>query len=305
MASLGLWWRAMRPFAFTASATPAILGAVMSIAVNPGLKFEWLNFLLTVLGSMLVHAGTNLVNDYNDFKKGVDRKDTFGSSGLLVGGILKPGQIAKEAVICFMLASLIGAYFIMTARNPLIFIIICVLSLISGIFYTAMPISLKYHALGDIQVFLFMGPVITAGAYYVQTQEFSWIPLIYGITIGFYVDAILHSNNLRDIEFDSRAGISTMAIKLGEKGAIGMYLFLIFGGYLSIIIFVMFAHLHQVALLTFLSLPMAIKLGRLAWNKRKVSKEQFAVIDVQSAQLHLTFGVLFILSFLIQKFFFS
>lgn len=305
MASLALWWRAMRPFAFTASATPAILGAVMAVAVNTNLQFGWLNFLLTVLGSMLVHAGTNLVNDYYDFKKGVDRNDTYGSSGLLVSRIMKPDQIRNEAIVCFFLASFIGAYFIITAKNPWIFIIICVFSLISGITYTAKPIALKYLALGDLQVFLFMGPVITAGAYYVQTQEFSWIPLIYGITIGFFVDAILHSNNLRDIEFDSRAGIATMAIKLGEKGAIGMYLFLIFGGYLSIIIFVLFAHLHPAGLLTFLSLPMAIKLGRLAWNKRKVSKEQFAVIDVQSAQLHLTFGVLFILSFLIQKFFFS
>jgi len=305
MSSIKLWWKAVRPFAFSASATPAALGAVMAAAVYPDLTIEWIDFFLVILGSMLVHAGTNLINDYYDFKCGVDREGTYGSSGLLVGKIMKPEQTLKGAVICFASATVFALYFILTAVNPWIFIIICSISLISGIMYTFAPVALKYHALGDIQVFLFMGIIITSGSFYVQTQEFSWIPVFFSIPVGLLVDAILHSNNYRDIGFDRNAGIATLAIKLGEKGSRALYYFLVLGAYITIVVLILFANLHPVALLTFLSLPIALKLASLAGKKGNVPIEKFATIDIQTAQLHMLFGVLFIISFVIQILFLS
>ncbi len=305
MTKAALWWRAARPFSFSASATPAILGGVMALALNPGIDFRWLDFFLAIIGSMLVHSGANILSDYYDFRAGVDREGTYGSSGVLVEGLMQPRQLVKGAIVCFLFGIGLALYFILTAANPMLFIVICALSLVSAIVYTAAPVALKYHGLGDLQVFLFFGIMITSGAYYVQTQVFSWTPVIFAIPIGLLVDAILHSNNLRDIENDSQAGIATLAIIIGERAAQIMYYLLVFGAYISIIILTVAAGLHPIAFLTFLSLPLALKLVTLAKNKRKVPEKEFAFIDVMTAQLHMSFGVLFIISFVIQKLLFS
>ena len=59
-----VWWMATRPFSFTASVTPVALGA--ALAAWDG-KFNLLIFGLVLVGSVAIHAGTNLINDYYDW----------------------------------------------------------------------------------------------------------------------------------------------------------------------------------------------------------------------------------------------
>ena len=75
-------------------------------------------------------------------------------------------------------------------------------SVAAGYFYTASPFSLAYRGLGEVVVFVFMGPVIVVGAYYVQTEAWAWEPFVASLPIGLLVAAILHANNVRDIEND-------------------------------------------------------------------------------------------------------
>ena len=75
---VALWFRAVRPFAYSASIIPVALGGLWAFGEGP---INWINFVLAIIAGVLFHTGTNLVNDYYDFKKGVDREGTFGSSG--------------------------------------------------------------------------------------------------------------------------------------------------------------------------------------------------------------------------------
>ncbi len=304
MSSVKLWWRAVRPFAFTASVVPVLLGSSIAAALNVDLVFNWGYFVLAILGAMLVHSGTNLINDYYDYKSGVDRKGTYGSSGLLVSKMMAPAQTFKGAIVTFSLAVIVALYFVAILDNKAFFIGLCAFGLFSGIFYTATPLSLKFRALGDIQVFVSMGILMTVGAYFIQTQEFSWMPVLYAIPISLLVDAILHGNNLRDIADDREAGISTIAIILGEKGASLLYYFLILGAYAAIILLMVIDDLHPIALITFLSFPIAIKLVKMVKNKASVPKEVFAMIDAGTAQLHMAVGCLMSISFILQRAFF-
>ncbi|MGE5576348.1 MAG: hypothetical protein ACM3TT_04010, partial [Syntrophothermus sp.] len=68
-AFFALWSRAVRPFSFTASLTPVALGTALAVGQH---TFHPLLFLLTALGAVSLHAGTNLINDCVDFLKGVD-----------------------------------------------------------------------------------------------------------------------------------------------------------------------------------------------------------------------------------------
>ncbi|MFH1480834.1 MAG: 1,4-dihydroxy-2-naphthoate octaprenyltransferase [Pseudomonadota bacterium] len=296
MSKISLWWRAVRPFAFTVSLIPPILGTIIALIENPGLRLNWLHLFLTLIGCMAAHAGANLLSDYYDFKSQVDRKGTFGSSGLLVEKIMQPGQIFKGAWIGILLALAIGIYMILVTPNGLFLLWLILIGGILGVFYTASPIAFKYHAMGDMAVFISFGPAMVLGAYYVQAHHFSWGPILYALPVALLVDAILHSNNLRDIHNDRVVNIKTLPILIGERGAEIMYYGLIFGAYILTVILIVWAGLSLLSLITFLSLPLAVKLVKMVRDKEKIPVKAFAMIDAATAQFHLTFGILMILS---------
>src|SRR5205807_920261 len=73
-------------------------------------------------------------------------------------------------------------------------------------FYSGRPIAYKYHALGDLAIFLLFGPLMALGAYYVQARVVELVPMLYALPVGCLVTAILHVNNIRDSPFDGRGG---------------------------------------------------------------------------------------------------
>ena len=300
MASVKQWWRAVRPWAFTVSVIPPILGGIIAAIENPGMQFNWLHFLLTLVGCMSAHAGANMLSDYYDFKVRVDREGTFGGSGVLVDKIFQPREIFLASMLAYLLAGGIGLYIILATPNGLFLLWLILIGGILGIFYTAKPFAFKYHALGDIGVFVSFGSAMTLGSYYVQAQHFSWAPVLYALPVAMLVDAILHSNNLRDIQNDSAVGITTVAIALGEKGAKNMYYTLVLGAYATTVILVALANLPLLSLITLLSLPLALKLVKLVREKEQIPEKQFIMIDAATAQLHSAFSMLLIVSLLIQ-----
>lgn len=302
MSDIKTWWQALRPFAFTASITPVILGSAVAAAYYPVHRFDWLNFIIAIAGAMLVHTGTNLFNDYYDYKSGVDREGTHGGSGVLVEGKLNPSQMFRTGIIAFGLAILTAVIIAVRLDSPLFFLGLCVFGLLSGVFYTATPISLKYLALGDIQVFISMGVLMTVGSFYIQVEKINWLPVVYSIPISLLVTAILHGNNIRDRANDHNAGISTLAISAGERGAVALYVGLVAGAYLWIPGLVLFYGTHPSALITFISAPLAVKVLGIMIRHRSTSSQEFIMIDARTAQLHTAFGILMSASLIIQRF---
>ncbi len=300
MSQIALWWRAVRPFAFTVSLIPPILGGLMALVENPGLKFSLLHSILAGIGCMTAHAGANLLSDYYDFKTRVDRDGTFGSSGLLVGGIMSPEQILRGGWIALVLAGVIGAYLVLATPGGTFLIWLILIGGLLGVFYTAKPFEFKYHALGDLAVFISFGPAMVLGAYFVQAHHFSWKPVLYSIPIGLLVDAVLHSNNLRDIVNDGAVKIKTVPILIGEKWAKIMYQALVFGAYLITLLLVLASGLTAFALLVFVSLPLAIRVVNMVRHKERLPPERFAMVDAATAQVHLAFGVLMVIGLVIR-----
>lgn len=299
MEKIKIYWQAARPFSFTVSIVPPILAAVIAIHENPLMHIKWLYLILTILGCWLAHAGANIFSDYFDFKNRVDRTGTYGSSGVLVGGLLTPKENFLAALVSFIIASAIGAFFVITLPHGRDLIWLIALGVFLGFFYTANPFILKYRALGDIAVFLAFGPAMCLGAFFVQTGYFAWAPALYAIPVALLVDAVLHSNNLRDIKNDSVVDIRTVPIVIGEENAKRMYYALLIGAYVMIPILIIFANLTWISLLTFASLPLAIKLIKAVKNKSGTPEAEFATIDARTAQFHSAFSALFIISILI------
>lgn len=296
---LVLWWQAVRPFSFTVSFIPPMLGAVIALTDNPGLEMNFLHFVLTGIGCMTAHAGANLLSDFYDYKARVDRDGTFGSSGILVAGVMSPKQIFTGSWIAFILAGSIGAYLVTVTPGGRFLVWLILMGGVLGVFYTAGPVEFKYRALGDIAVFISFGPAMVLGAYYVQAHRFSWVPILYSIPIGLLVDVVLHSNNLRDIANDKAVNIKTVPILIGETRAKHMYYGLVFGAYAGIIVLILFAGLTVFSMIAFLSFPLALRTAKMVRRKNALPEAQFAMIDAATAQIHLAFGLLVIISLLV------
>ncbi|HOY43569.1 MAG TPA: prenyltransferase [bacterium] len=294
MATLKAYFLATRPWSYTVSVLPPVFGLLIAIIDVAGLQVDWVKFVLTLLGCNLAHSGSNTLSDYFDFKTRVDREGTYGSSGMLVAKVMTPPEMLRWALILYAAAGAIGLYLILTSGNPGLLIALVAAGFILGFFYTMAPFNFKYHALGDVGVFLAFGLLIPLGSYAVQTGLFSWKPLLWCIPAALLVDAILHSNNLRDIPFDSAVHIKTVPILIGERRAQTMYYVLVLGAYALIPLLVISTGLTWLSLLVFLSLPVALQNIRTVRRKQEMAIEQFAGIDAATAKLHLLFGLLFI-----------
>lgn len=115
---------------------------------------------------------------------------------------------------------------------------------------------------GEIAVFIAMGPGMVLGAYIVQTQQWSWTPLLAGAPIGLLVAAIMHANNLRDIETDRAQGKHTLAARFGRRFAQGEYAVLVGGAYGLLPLLLLDVRLGFSALPLLVTLPQARQLVR-------------------------------------------
>src|SRR5713226_8035328 len=201
-----VWWRAVRPFSFTASMTPVLVGSAVAFAegrFHPGL------FAAAFLASVAIHGGANLVNDYYDYLRGVDTPESIGPGGMIQRGLLAPRTVLRGALAFFALSAALGLILVALRGWPIL--LIGVFSVAAGYAYTGGPIPLGYVGLGDAVVFVFMGIVTTAGAYYVQTATISARALWAAAPLAALVDAILVVNNLRDLDGDRARGKRTLA----------------------------------------------------------------------------------------------
>lgn len=295
---LHAWLAAARPFSFTASMTPVFLGA----ALVPYLQQtgRWMLFPLIVPASLFIHAATNMVSEYFDYQKGVDRPDTHGGSRVLVNKLLSPKQVFIGGLVLFGVTACIGLVFIAVHGWPIL--LLGLTGILGGFFYTAAPVGYKYLGLGDLMVFILMGPLMVIGSFYVLTGVWQNDVLLISLPVGCLVAAILSGNNLRDILHDTQAGINSTASVLGHRLARIEYSILVIAAYALTAGMIAFGVLPLWSLLTLLTVPAAIKNIRAALKSNVQNPEQIAALDVQTAQLHLPFGVLLIISVLLGAF---
>lgn len=284
MTSLGTWFGASRPFSFTAAVVPSVVGSLLA----PWDEFTWWTALLAVLGSIFFLAGTNFINDYFDHKKGTDGPEALGMAGYIQRGILAPRAIFAAGIVCFALGAAVGIILCVVVSWQLFWV--GVASALAGFLYTGWPLHLAYIGLGELVVFFFMGPIIVMGAYFVQTERWTWDAFIASLPIAFLVTAILHANNLRDIEHDRKSNKRTVATFIGRKWANRELYLLLAAAYASLVVAWAVGALPWPALIALITLPFVrpiVKVVRAGGNPKKLNMALF-----HTAQLHMRFGAL-------------
>lgn len=207
------WVLAARPKTLPAAVGPVLVGAGLAAFRD---TFRPLPVLAALVGAVLIQIATNLANDYYDFVRGGDTEERVGPVRVTQAGLIEPEAVRRGMLVALAAAALVGVYLVWVGGWPIL--AVGVASLVCAVAYTAGPLPLAYHGLGDLFVFVFFGLVAVGGTYWVQALELRWELLLAGSAMGALNTAILVANNLRDLESDARAGKRTLAVRLGRTG---------------------------------------------------------------------------------------
>lgn len=303
------WVIAARCFALPASVTPYTFGSLLAWAHGPS-EFSVGLFALGLLGLVAIHTASNMINDIADFEKGIDLEPNAGS-GAVVRRILSKSAVARAAAMLLFLGVLIGLYLAIAVSINILYIGLA--GVLAGILYSKGPFPLKYNGLGDLTVFVAFGLLGSLGGWMLQTASLSWIPVVMATPVSIFIIAILHANNWRDITSDMNAGVKTVAGMLGQW-SLPYYKSLIIAPYVlvtalvatDILIDNSVFSMHPIYLICWVSLPKAVSLLRTAnMTEEGAGMDSIRDLDASTAQLNLVFGLLCILSAILEIAFFS
>jgi 1,4-dihydroxy-2-naphthoate octaprenyltransferase len=250
-----MWFLETRPQFLLLAVVLVLLGT--AIAWNEG-HFDWLRFVLTALGLLLAHASVNILNDYFDYRSGIDLHTTrtpfSGGSGILAQDLLDATGVYRFGVGCLLTALPIGLYLTFVSGWKLLPLI-----LVGGVviyFYTS---YLTKWLIGELWAGLGLGTLPVVGTYFIQTGHYSLEAFIAGLAPGLLTANLLFLNEFPDIEADRQGGRYHLVIALGTRKASRLYAGTVVASYVCILGGVISNLMPALSLIALLSIPFAWK----------------------------------------------
>ncbi len=214
--------------------------------------------VLAGIGLILTHISCNTLNDYFDFKSGIDlatdRTPFSGGSGILREGLLSAKEVFWLGMTCLILAVPIGIYFIVV--KGLLLLPLLVVAALCILFYSPMILKRDWP---EWSPGLGLGVLPILGMYFAQTGAYTWHAVVASIPAGILVHNLLLLNEFPDVEADQKAQRKTLPIRLGRHNAGIIYSILTILTYLWIVGAVIAGIMPIFALIALLTIPLAIK----------------------------------------------
>ena len=289
---LSAWFRVIRVRFLLASV----------IAVSVGLALNWYHTgtinvpdaILTVAGVMALHASVDMLNDYWDFKRGIDtrtkRTKMSGGTGVLPDGLLEPKSVYRAGIISLGVGSGLGAYFVIT--DGVVIAIILGFAILSIYFY-----STKIVDSGMAEVFVAIkGTMIVLGTFFIQTGEIATGAILAGIAIGVLSSLVLLITSFPDYEADKSRKRKTLVIVAGRQKAARVFWVFPIAAYGMIVLGTCAGIFPYLSLITLFGMPLAIKSG-MGLGKHYDKTDELVPFMSSAISFSRITGVLFAISF--------
>ncbi|MGC2669387.1 MAG: prenyltransferase [Candidatus Nitrosopolaris sp.] len=248
------WLRAIRLRFLLASVIAVSNGIALAFWKNKQIDLS--DAILTFVGVICLHASIDLLNDYWDYKRGIDtatRRTKFsGGTGVLPENLLKPGNVYSVGLIFLLIGTLIGMYFVVI-RGIMIALLLG-FAILAVYFYSTSIVNL---GLGEAFVAI-KGTLIVVGSYYVQTSSIGVGVVYVGIIMGILSASVLFVNSFPDYQADRSRGRRTLVILLGRQRAVKIFPWMILCTYVLIIAGIFLGYLKIYSLASLLSAPFAV-----------------------------------------------
>jgi len=275
------------------------------IAVSVGLSLNWwqnstldsLDAILTFAGVMALHASVDLLNDFWDFKRGIDTKTKrtkmSGGTGVLPEGLLKPSSVYRAGVAFLIIGTVIGGYFVIT--DGITIAIILGFAILSIYFYSTKIVD---SGLGEFFVAV-KGSMIVIGTLFIQSGEITIESILAGIVVGALSSLVLFIASFPDHDADKSKGRKTLVIVTGKERAVKLFWIFPLVSYCAILSGVLLQVFPLLSMISFLSIPIMIKSG-LGLKKHFNSVDNLFPFMSSTLMFSRLTGVLFVISFLIK-----
>ncbi|GBL42246.1 1,4-dihydroxy-2-naphthoate octaprenyltransferase [Nitrosarchaeum sp.] len=273
------------------------------IAVSVGLAINWrqnytidpLAAVLTFAGVISLHASVDLLNDYWDYKRGIDtitkRTKMSGGTGVLPEGLLQPSSVYRAGIGFLILGSVIGFYFVLT--DGIIIAAILGFAILSIYFY-----STKIVDSGLAEFFVAVkGTMIVLGTYFIQSNQITLESILGGIVVGVLSSLVLFIASFPDHDADKSKGRKTLVITVGKKNAASLFWVFPAISYSVIILGIIIGIFPLLSLITLFSIPLVVKAG-LGLKRNFNSVDELIPSMSSTLMFSRITGALFVLSFL-------
>ncbi len=291
--SLAVWFRVIRIKFLLASVIAVSLGLVISYWQRQ--ELDAINAAITMGGVIALHASVDLLNDFWDYKRGIDtvtkRTKFSGGTGVLPEGLLKPTHVYRAGMMFLVLGSMAGAYFI--ALYGWIIAAILGFAILSIYFYSTKIVD---SGLGEIFVGI-KGAMIVLGTIYIQTQTVLLQNIAAGVIVGTLSAFVLFITSFPDHDADKQKGRKTLVIVLGKQKAASLFWAFPVIAYLFILGGVAKGAFPFFCLIAFATAPIIIRAG-FKMKKSLDDIDKFIPIMKSTLLFSRITGALFIVGFL-------
>jgi 1,4-dihydroxy-2-naphthoate octaprenyltransferase len=206
---------------------------------------------------MCLHISVDLLNDYSDFKRGIDintkRTKYSGGTGVIPENLINARLIYCVGLVFLILGGLTGLYFV-TIKGIVILILLS-FAIISIYFYST---NIVNAGLGELFVAI-KGCMIVMGSYYIQSDVIDLSSIFVGIIIGLLSAVVLLVTSFPDYKADKNSGRRTLVILIGKQNSVKIFATIIVVTYGMIIGGVIFNIIPVFSTIGLFSIPFAIK----------------------------------------------
>ena len=291
---LSVWLRVIRVRFLLASIIAVSVGLALNWWQNS--SFDAFDAALTFAGVMALHASVDLLNDFWDFKRGIDtttkRTKMSGGTGVLPEGLLKPKSVYRAGVAFLIIGAAIGGYFVFT--DGFTIAVILGFAILSIYFYSTKIVD---SGLGEFFVAV-KGSMIVIGTVFIQSGEITFESILAGIIVGSLSSLVLFIASFPDHDADKSKGRKTLVIVVGKQNAVKLFWIFPLISYCAILIGVALELFPIISLISFVGIPLMIKSGFGLMKNYDSVDELFPYMSSTLMFSRIT-GILFVISFLI------
>lgn len=242
--------------------TPCCLSVAVAFAIYESIEIDPVNLALIFLGALAAHISVNMLNEYYDYKIGLDlqtqRTAFSGGSGTLPTSPELAESVFFCGLLCLVFTALIGLYFLLAIGWGLLPVGLSGMLLVY--FYSSQITRRPLLCL--LAPGLGFGPFMILGAYYILNGHYSFAVLMTSFIMLFVASNLLLLNQFPDLEPDRAAGRLHLPILVGRKNAALVYVLFLVMAYVLLLLSVYLKLLPIYSLLgmftLFLGIPAAI-----------------------------------------------
>lgn len=297
------WKEAIRPLSLTASFVPLLLGGAVAFSVLHTINLSL--FLLTLLGGLMIQAGTNMINDWKDAERDNENVEGIrpftGGSRMIQLGLISRSDMGFFGILLSAIAALIGIYLVFASGWGLIPLILY--GLLAGMFYTGAKGKFSFinmaPGLAEFMIATTYGILMTMGAFYVQTGYFSWQIFLLSLPVAIFITNVLLINQFQDADSDLKSGKNTLVVRIGKQKAKNILIGFFIAAYLIIALLPVLGFAPYDLYFAFLSIPFAVQAIR--YTQRNYDKASVDLIsgNAHTAIAHLFAGLLLVFAFIL------